>query len=115
LRRPVEVASIQVIKDDILSLLTSVAGLKRDTFGLEDVEKTLRHRIIPTMPLPTHTGCDPMVMQKLQGTIGHILRASISVHEQARARLTLIQRQLQSVRHEVRLQPAAQRSAHHRP
>lgn len=75
------VEHLQVIEDDILSLLPGVESLKIDTCSLEDVETTLRHRMIPTVPLPTPTGYDPVVMKKRQVTIRHILRTPIRVHD----------------------------------
>jgi hypothetical protein len=58
------VKHLNVIEDDSPSLLTSLEGLKINTFGFAGVEKAFRHRIVPTIPFAAHAGLDAMMTEK---------------------------------------------------
>ncbi len=81
-----------VFKHCGLGVCGRVTVLQVDQLGLKGVQATLRDSVVPTMPLPTHTGLYRMLGQELPITGGPILAATVRMHAQLRRRLPLAER-----------------------
>jgi hypothetical protein len=112
---PTIIEDFHVIEDRILRLLTTLERFQIPTFGLSGMEKTLRHRVVPTVAFAAHARLNALMMEKPSVAIRHLLTASIGVQDQPGLRLTLVERHLECVRHEFRFEPRAHRPAYDRP
>ena len=54
--------------------------------------EALRHGIVPTVTLATHTGLYFMLRQELPRAVGAILTPTVGMHDEARRRLPLTER-----------------------
>src|SRR5215510_14695603 len=100
-------------KDRTAGLVAGTPITRDNQLLLERPKETLRHRVVPAIRLPTHTGPHPV--RQLQGAVlaRDILTATIRVMDQARRRVTSSNGHAQGAQSDVAREGVGHAPAHH--
>jgi len=95
------VEHLDVIEDVPPGLLPVVIGFALDALPLQQLEETLRHGIVVTVPTPTHAGYQVMSLQEVPPVVTAELAPLVGMHQYLLLGLTSPYRHQQGIQHQL--------------